>query len=175
MVGGLPRRRQGLGLHRRLLRQDGGGGEVVLHLLEGGEDRLPVGAEAFVVDGAGLPDLGADLAGLEQGHDRPGAERPDFIRRVEEVLVLRPLIPGGAGEGDDREIAGLGHPDPGGSRGQPALRPGDVGPVFELLRGNQRRRGGRLDRQIGGWQGEGRRGLSEEHRDGVFQLGPLQG
>ena len=71
---GLSRRGQRLGLNVRLAGEEIVGGKVVFHFLKRREDRLPVGGEAFVVNRPRLAHLGADLAGLEQGHDRTGTQ-----------------------------------------------------------------------------------------------------
>ena len=85
------------GLHRlvlgeRLFLEDPERGEVVLHVLEGGEDGLAIGRDGGVIDGAGLVGKGAPESGVEDrlrggGSDGPETARPD--EPVRQVANLR--------------------------------------------------------------------------------------
>ena len=76
----------GLLLLEDLLRVDARGGQRILDLQEGGEDRLPVIGEVGVVDGHVLVELGAVEPAVEENLGDGRANGPDAAGPVRDVL-----------------------------------------------------------------------------------------
>ena len=136
---GLVGRVGGLLLQRRLFFVGARVGELVLDALEGDEHGLSVARDGSIARGFRRADPGADEAAVEHGLRHRGADRPEQVRRLEEVADARAVVAERRAQGQAREVRRLLDADLRIGRCDQPLRRCDVGPALQQGRRNAQR------------------------------------
>src|SRR5271157_5972697 len=114
-------------------------GKIVLHLLKGGEDSLPVRGNGGVVCGLGALQRGSAAAKIEQCLRERGTRGPTATRVGHQVRQIGRNKTGGGGESQRGIVSRLGKTDVGVGGGHLALSRRDVGAPLQKLRRDRHR------------------------------------
>src|SRR5437016_1003316 len=143
--------------------------EIVFHVLEGAQDRLPVRGHALIVVRDRGPHLVVTGAEIDQGAGEVRSQRPEAIRQLEQLREAVACVTPGGSERERRKPCRARHADLGVGGGGAALGGGDVGAALEQLRGQRQRDRRDRRRLILARDRQRRRRLADEHCDGVLE------
>ncbi len=143
-------------------------GDVVLNLLEGGENGLAIGGDIGVVLGGVLGDGGFAETAVEDGLRSGAAGGPEQGWEGEEAGDVRAFEAAGAGKGHVGVVGGLLDADEGVRFGEGAFAGGDVGASLQELGREANRDGGDGGGEVADGEGEAGGGLADKGGNGVL-------
>jgi len=153
--------------------QHAGGGQLVFHILEGGQHGLTVGGHCLALRRLAAFDAGAGGAGIEQGLRCRQAQRPGAAGQAEQVGHAAGANTVGRAERQAGVVGALGNADLRVRHRHPALGAGNVGPALQQGRGQADRHVGHGRAPGGGRQAEVAWRFANQHCNGMLQLGAL--
>src|SRR5208282_2359795 len=144
--------------------------QVVLHLLEGRKNGLPVIRHSLIIRRAVLLNGSLAQPGIKNGFGKAWANGPEAVWPGKPVRNRRGSEAAGGGEQDRREIGSFGHPDFRVRLSDGTLGSRNVRAPLKKLGRNASRDCQRICRQRIRGQRKCRGGFAGENRDGVFIL-----